>query len=95
MSLTITLPESINSASEAKAYLKLLHDTGYIYHPDDPASDIEWNKRMDHQPTTDECTQMDMLMSSCFDWSMAPFDDVYDYILQLDPDYREQLKNEQ
>ena len=57
-----TLPTSINTIEEAKAFLTELHKNGESYHPEDSAHDIintETNKLVF---TYDEALQLDRLM---------------------------------
>lgn len=87
MSLTIKLPDFINSSDAAKKYLRMLFDNGYCYHPDDSAFGIDWSATPDEQPTPYECAKMDHLMAQCCEFGFEPFDDIYDYIMCFDPEY--------
>lgn len=80
--LKTTLPEHITSLAEAKAYLTELHKNGEHYHPDDPAADCfpDLHEQDAHH--------MDFLMDDVFKFFEESGEDVYFFILRLDPDYK-------
>lgn len=79
MALTIQLPLAIKSREEAVAYLTMLHETGYAYHPDDPVYDgtpeggVIWSlKPKDEWPNEEEQHHMDELMEQVFEYEDDP-----------------------
>lgn len=58
-----TLPDSINSVEEAKAFLLALHANGESFHPDDDAKDIILSATGLPAFTKKEAYQLNLLMN--------------------------------
>lgn len=59
-----TLPVSINTVGEAKAFLAELYTNGESFHPEDDAHDILWNE-VEVSPA--EADQLNALMSMIYE----------------------------
>lgn len=55
------LPTSITTVEEAKAFLTELHTNGEAFHPEDDATDIEWNMADLDKPNFLECEHLNKL----------------------------------
>ncbi len=60
------LPAAITTVSEAEKFLRELHSNEEIFHPEDDAHQINWN-RTDNLPTEAECDQLNELMGQCYE----------------------------
>lgn len=80
-----TLPVSITSVTEAKAFLTELYKNNESFHPEDDANDIEWNELpRDQWPTSDECDQLNRLMDAIYALNEVPETfDPCDFLLDL------------
>lgn len=76
-----SLPESITTIDQAKAFLQSLHDNGEAYHPEDDANSIEWMNSDETNPTAEECEQLNKLMADIY--AIGGFDPC-EYLLLLD-----------
>ncbi len=94
-----SLPESIKTIDEAKAFLTDLYNNGESYHPEDSAEGIVWNNGVEVSPA--EAEQLDSLMSDIY---MLPGNDgrhndplAFDpagFLLELDPDYNKMVADD-
>ncbi len=62
-----TLPPKISSIKEAEVFLTELIKNNEIFHPEDDASDINWNLPKEQQPTIGECIKLNELMAEVYD----------------------------
>lgn len=77
MGLNFDLPNLIDTKEKAIAYLDLLNEKGYLYHPDDSLYDLVWDST---EPHDDEKDHMNDLMEQIY--SLTDFDE-YEYIFNL------------
>lgn len=66
MALKIQLPETIQSAEQARQFLDLLCTNNLTYHPEDSAHDVDWHLPTEELPTHEECEQLDKLMADIY-----------------------------
>lgn len=85
-----SLPQSIQTIDQAKVLLTDLYNNGESFHPEDDATQIEWDTC--DEPTEAECILLNKLMGDIYDlpgndncMNMA-FDPCM-FILCLDPEY--------
>ena len=71
------LPSAINTIEEAETFLRVLHENGEAFHPDDNAHDIVW---CTSAPSRKELEQLNKLMS---DISRLKDFDEYEFLLNL------------
>lgn len=66
MALKIKLPDTIQSADQARQFLDLLYDNRLSYHPEDSAHNVQWSLPASELPTHEECEQLDRLMADIY-----------------------------
>lgn len=76
--LKTTLPDSITTLDQAKAYLTNLYNNGESYHPDDDSKDCL------NGISEQDGKHMNMLMDQVFELFTANGLDVYMFLLDLD-----------
>ena len=85
-----TLPQSIETAEQAKQLLTNLYNNGESFHPEDDATDIEWATC--EEPTEAECILLNKLMADIYDLpgNENPMNMAFDpceFLLSLDVEY--------
>jgi hypothetical protein len=78
------LNNPITTPDQAKAFIKMLYESGYLYHPDDDTHEVLWSLATPSKRVLD---LMNTRMSECFEVDWEYFKDVYGYCLYVDGNF--------